>query len=115
MTQKIKFLATVIVVLLAGALIGYIVTPKRDRTHEDMIETQLRLKQHEIDEYRKKMINAQRRDSVWMAIETRYKDSLNASRADTKKWKKIYADIKNTPTPKYTESDLDSLISAIIR
>lgn len=104
-----------IIFLLAGLSLGYIFTPKKDASYEKSIESQLQHSRDQVEQLHKKIKNAERRDSVWISIEMMYQDSLQHSRKETSRWMKIYANIKNTPTPKFSESELDSLIGAIIR
>ena len=113
--DKLKLPFLLLVFLMAGLSLGYIFTPKKDVIYEQSIEAQLEHSRNHVEELHKKMRNADRRDSVWLSIEMQYKDSLGHARKETFQWKKIYANISNTPTPKYNEPQLDTLISAIIR
>lgn len=100
---------------MAGIALGYVFAPKKDVAYEQSIEAQLLHERNQVEEFRKKLNNAKRRDSVWFAIEMQYKDSLDHSRYEAIKAKKIYANINNTPAPKWTEPELDTLVSTIIR
>lgn len=113
--DKLRLPIIIIVSLIVGISIGNILTPKKDVAYEQYLEGQINNEKVQAIEWMKKATNAQKREKLWLSIEMQYKDSLERSRKETSKWIKIYANIKNTPTPKYTEPQLDSIISAIIR
>jgi len=112
--DKLRLPIIIIVSLIVGISIGNILTPKKDVAYEQSLEGQINNEKVQAIEWMKKATNAQKREKLWLSIEMQYKDSLERSRKETSKWIKIYANIKNTPTPKYTEPQLDSIISAII-
>lgn len=113
--DKIKLPVLLIVFLAVGLSLGYIFTPKKDVAYEQSIEAQLLHERNMVTELFKKVANAEAREKKWMEIEMLYVDSLKVSRKETSSWKKVYANINKTAAPKYSEPELDTLISAIIR
>lgn len=113
--SNIKLIAFTVMALAAGATTAYILTPKRNPAYEDLIESQLKYERRIVEELRAKAKNAEARDRLWQSIEKSYADSLKRSRAETRKFIKLYEGFNKVNAPDYTEPELDTLISAIIR
>lgn len=106
---------TLLTLLGVGISIGYLLTPKKDVAYEQHLEAQISHEKHLAEEALKKAKNYQKREELWMQIEKKYIDSLKTSRKETSSWRNKYANINHIAAPKYSEPELDSLISSIIR
>lgn len=110
-----KVLISSLITLIAGVAIGYIVTPKRNKAHENLLESLAKIEINKRKEAEAKMHYWMSVDSVWRGVTHKYRDSIQTIRKHKAKTYYIYANIGSVDPPKWSDAELDTLISAIIR
>lgn len=109
-----KIAIAVILTLVAGISVGYIVAPKRNTAYEGLLQAEILKAQEEAKASKVKEIKALQLAEAYANLKRQYQDSAAIERRQKIYFKNKYASISRTPAPQYSESDLDSLISAII-
>lgn len=105
-----------VILLLAGATVGYLLSPKKDRLTEDLLESEKIQLQHKVQllDRDKKFY----REMTYEMMEKYHysKDSLKQARESTAKWRKKYEQSQKTRLPaNTTDAQLDSIFTNIIR
>jgi hypothetical protein len=98
--------------LTLGALIAWALIPHGDGTK--LLEAQKKHHLHEIDSLQRIQSDLAERYSLASRVHAQDSIALVRAHEETNKWHQQYVIIKNTPLVHYTESELDSVVSAIV-
>lgn len=110
-----KKIALNILMIAGGLTIGYVLSPKHDKAYEESLEAQAMQARKNEQQARERMYGEIARSTKYLQREALYKDTLKDVRSRSIKYVKVYENIGHTSAPQYSNTELDSLISSIIR
>lgn len=112
MKIKVNPLIIALLPLVVGLIVGYLVTPKRDKAYESELQQQLEDKEKETEKWSKRFDSLAMRHDITLFDIDLMKDTLRNIRYERNYYMKKYENIKRTPVRIAGQSQLDSLLRA---